>query len=195
MTTETTQSNFCECGCGTAIAVRTATGAAKRFVNFAHYRRWFRNKTAAPPPDVAATTQWPHARLIALTPEDARELPDALLRGMIRWYARAAGRVRPDQIQLLAAEAQRRGMADPTLRHYIQRMLPSRCACGGPGHYIVGNTTLCPECAKTTGRAKRQTYGQFLDAKTAAQSAEIREREAVQDNARRHHRARGRKPR
>ena len=81
--------------------------------------------------------------LAELTALDLRSVPDALLIGMLKFHCRWSGaRSLLGQRDMVVAEARQRSLNHWTLTH----LDPPRCACGGPGHYIVGETTYCREC-------------------------------------------------
>lgn len=85
----------------------------------------------------------------ALTPETVQALPDALLAGILKRACRSFTAQDPGNVQVLPlvlAEARRRGPRRIWCWWTVQQLDPDRCACGGPGHYIVGATTYCGKC-------------------------------------------------
>lgn len=114
-----------------------------------------------------------HEEILALTPETIQAIPDALLAGLLKRLCTSFRGAMPENVaqrEMVVAEARRRGPTRIWCWWYVQQLDPDRCACGGPGHYIVGSTTYCSKCRPravaqltATSRSMREPRGTIAE--------------------------------
>lgn len=92
-------------------------------------------------------TPIPEDLLRNLTAEKVAAWPDHFLAGALKFHVRAGRAVQfVDDLPFILAEARERGPGRIWCWWALQMLDPDRCACGGPGHYIVGKVTFCSKC-------------------------------------------------
>jgi hypothetical protein len=91
---------------------------------------------------------------------------------------------------MVVGECRRRKLAQ--VDWICNTLISPPCACGKPGHYIIGKVTYCKACAETVGRRRLQAFRAQSERKKEVVIDAREEHLKRLDRARQHHQARGR---
>lgn len=116
-----------------------------------------------------------HEEVEAWTPETIRDVPTAFLVGVLKRVGHRGGPAA--WVKVLTDEAKRRGPSVIKVWWIVQALAPDRCACGGPGLYIVGGTTYCRKCKDVASTRLASAARRYREPLATAKAEAVDEQE------------------